>query len=175
MATYNIVPGSKRTVVSPAIAAGSSTYTSGIIDMQGFQSIVAELLLGTLTTGQTAGVFKVQMGNAANGSDMADLAGASITVADSDASKLEVMEVVKPTNLRYLQFVFTRNAQAAAVQALLATQYHSRKPPESDDASTVAQTVVVIDPEYSNTALTVTTSTYGGSSTKFVTTARTSS
>lgn len=175
MPTYNIVPGSKRTLALGAVGAGSTQQTTSIIDMQGFQSVVFETLLGSLTTGQTKGTLQVQAGNAANGSDMANLAGALLTVNDTAANKVEVMEVLKPTNLRYLQLVFTRNSQAAAINGIMATQYHSRKPPESDDATTVDQSMVVIDPEYANAALTVSTNTYPGSTTQFVTTARTSS
>lgn len=175
MPTYNIVPGSKRTRAMNAVAAGSTTQTTSIIDMQGFQSAELVLALNSLTTGQVKGTVQAQMGNAANGSDMANLGGAVLTISDTAPNKLEVMEVLKPTNLRYLQFVITRNAQAAGIDSAVVTQYHSRKPPESDDATTVDQSMVVIDPEYVNAVLTVSNNTYTGSTTQFVTTARTSS
>ena len=175
MATQNIVTGSKRIVLFTAQAAGSTTLTSGVIDMSGFESIVFETLIGSLTTGQTKGTISVNAGNASNGSDMAALAGASLTIGDTDNNKLEVIEVFRPTGFRYVELVIARNSQAAAIQSVVCTQHHSKKPPESDDASTVAQTYLVVDPEYSNTQLTVTTATYGGSTTQVVTTSRNAS
>jgi len=174
MPTQNIVTGSKRTVVFTRQVAGSSTLTSVLIDMSGFESIVFESLVESLTTGQTKGTIAVYAGNAANGSDQAALAGASLTIGDTDNGKLEVIEVFRPTGFRYVELVITRNSQAAAISSVVCTQYHSRKPPESDD-TTVAQTYLVIDPEYANSALTVTTGTYGSSTIQVVTTNRNAS
>lgn len=173
MAHNNVVPSSKRTVLYTPQAAASSTLTGAVIDMQGFENIVFETLVGAVTAGQTLGTIKVQAGNVANGSDMADLAGATLTIADADTGKLEVIEVSRPTGFRYVRLVLTRNSQAAAISSVVYTQYHSHKQPESDDATTVAQTLLSIDPEYSDSALTVTTTTYG--TTKVATTARNSS
>jgi hypothetical protein len=175
MPSRNVVTGSKRTVLFTPQVAGSSTLTSGVLDMSGFETAVFSILIGSLTAGQTKGTIQVYAGNLANGSDAALLAGASITIQDADTGKLEVIEVFRPTGFRYLELVITRNTQAAAISSAVVTQYHSKKPPESDDATTVAQTYLVVDPEYSNSALTVTTSTYGNSATQVVTTNRNSS
>lgn len=171
----NTATSSKRTVVFPPQAAGSTVLTSGVLDMQGFNSVIFETLIGALTTGQVKGVISVNAGNLSNGSDMAPLGGATITINDTDTGKLEVIEIVKPTAFRYLQLVITRNAQAAAISSVVATAYGAHRGPTSDDPTTVAQTVVVIDPEYVNTALTPAALTYPTTTTTIVSTTRTSS
>jgi hypothetical protein len=171
----NVVLSSKRTRVSNAVAAGTAAVNCSILDMQGFESVVGVCSLNALTASQVTSI-KAQAGNAANGSDMADLAGAvTPAAADADGNKLLVLEVVKPTNFRYLRFVINRGTANAQIDGVVATQYFSHKPPESDDATTVSKTLLSIDPEYANAALTVTTTTYNTSTTAIASTARTSS
>ena len=171
----NVVLNSKRTRVVNSTAAGTTAINGSILDMQGFETVVGECLLGALTATQVTSL-KAQAGNLANGSDMADLAGAvTANAADADSNKLLVLEVVKPTAFRYLRFVVNRGTANAAVDGVVATQYATHKGPESDDATTVSSTVVSVDPEYSNAQLTVTTTTYGSSTTKVATTARNAS
>lgn len=172
---YNLVLGTKRTLVSgPVAAAGTAITTLPLVDQAGFTSCVFEVVLGTLTAGQTAGVLKVQGGNKADGSDLADLNGVTVTVADTSASKLVTLEISGPVNVRYLKLVFTRNTQAAGVSSVVAIQVQTKKGPESDDSS-APQTALFVDPTTATTGLTVTTSTYAGSTTKIVSTARTTS
>lgn len=173
--TMNTALKSKRIVLFTPQVAGSGALTSPVVDMDGHESALFEVLLGALTAGQTLGTIQVQAGNVANGSDMAALAGALITIADADASKLEVIEVVRPAGFRYVRLVITRNSQAAAISSVVLTLHNTRKAPDSDDATTVAQTLVSVDPEYANSALTVTTSTYGSTTTQVSNTTRTTS
>jgi len=171
----NIVTASKRTRVSNAVVAGTSAINTTILDMQGFESVIGECCLGTLTATQTT-ALKAQAGNVANGSDMADLAGAvTPNAADADSNKVLVLEVVKPTNFRYVRFVVVRGTANAVIDSVVATQFCSHKQPESDDPATVSKTLLSIDPEYANAALTVTTTTYPGTTTAVTSTSRTSS
>lgn len=175
MAHSNIVTASKRTRCVNATAAGTTNVNGPVLDMQGFDSVVFEACFGALTAGQVTKI-KAQAGNKADGSDMADLAGAeTVAMADADSNKMLVLEVFRMTNLRYIRVVVERGTANAVIDSVVATQYHSHKQPESDDASTVSTTLLSVDPQYSNSALTVTTATYGNSTTKVATTARTSS
>ncbi len=170
----NIVLSSKRLVAFTPQAAGSSTLTSGVIDMDGHVSAVIETLIGSLTAGQTKGTIQINGGNASNGSDQAALAGALITINDADTGKLEVIEVYKPPAIRYIEIVITRNTQACAVSSCVVTLHGTRKAPDSDDPATVAQTLLAVDPVYANSALTVANTVYPGSTTQIVNTMRTS-
>ena len=171
----NVVLSSKRTRVSNAVAAGTTAIDCATLDMQGFESVVGECALGALTATQVT-ALKAQAGNKSDSSDMADLAGAvTAAAADADGNKLLVLEVVKPTNFRYVRFVVSRGTANAVIDSVVATQFFSHKPPESDDATTVSATTLSVDPEYVTTGVTVTTTTYGTSSTAIASTARTSS
>lgn len=164
---------SKTTRVSNAVAAGTTAVNCTVLDMQGFETVMGVCCLNTLTATQVTNL-KAQAGNAANGSDMADLVGAvTSNAADADSNKMLILEVVKPTNHRYLRFVVDRGTANAAIDSVVATQYAVHKAPTTQDSSTVSQSTVSIDPEVSTTG--VTTSTVTVNSTNVVSTYRSSS
>lgn len=162
MSHTNSILCQNRVLMTAATVAGSTTLTGPVIDMQGFEEIVFEVLLGALTTGQTLGVLQVQGGNAANGSDMANLIGATITVADADANKMEILSVFRQQT-RYVRLVYTRNTQAAAVQAITYMQNTGqRKQPLAALDTTVGQATLAVEPQYTNTQLTTSTFVVNG-------------
>lgn len=168
-----IVPNSKTTRVSNAVAAGTSNVNCTVLDMQGYETAVGVCALNALTATQVTGM-KAQAGNASDGSDMADLVGAATNAAaDADGNKLLILEVVKPTNFRYLRFVVTRGTANAVIDSVVATQYAPHRAPATQDATTVSQTTVAIDPEVSTTG--VTTSSVTVNSMKIVSTYRNAS
>lgn len=156
-------------------AAGSSTLTTGQINMSGFESVLIELNVGTLTTGQTLGVLNVLGGAAANGSDAAQLVGATITVPDAAAGKLVYLEVLKPTNVQYLTLSLVRGSQAMQVLALNYILFSQKKMPNIALDATVVAAAVIVDPEIAATGVGTVTSTYGNSPIPVTTTQRTSS
>lgn len=155
MPAQNVILQSKRTQALGAVAAGATVQTTSIIDMQDFNSCVFDVLVGTLTAGQTLGTLQVQGGNAANGSDMANLVAAVLTVPDAAASKMLCLEVFR-ANYRYLQLVFTRSTQSAQIGGIVATQYHLHRSPQPDDATCVL-TLLAVEPQYSQTYYSTTT------------------
>ena len=164
---------SKTTRVSNAVAAGTSAVNCTVLDMQGFESVLGICALNTLVATQVTGL-KAQVGNAANGSDMADLVGAATNnAADGDSNKLLMLEVVKPTNKRYMRFVVTRGTANATIDSVVATQIATHKGPTTQDASTVSQSTISIDGEVSTSGVTTATTTIN--STNVVSTYRTSS
>jgi hypothetical protein len=150
---------SKTTRVSNAVAAGTSAVNCTILDMQGFEGVLGICSLNTLVATQVTSL-KAQAGNQANGSDMADLAGAiTSNAADADSNKLLMLEVIKPTGFRYLRFVVNRGTANATIDSVTATQFSTHKAPTTQDATTVSQSTVSIDPEYSNSQLSTSTTT----------------
>lgn len=168
----NVLLSSKTTRVSNAVAAGSTNVNTTVLDMQGYESAMAVCSLNTLTATQVT-KLKAQAGDLADGSDMADLAGAETAkAADADSNKLLMLEVVKPTNHRYLRFVVERATADAVIDSVTVTQFASHKQPETQDA-TVSQSTVSIDPETNTTGLSTLTKTING--TNVVSTYRSSS
>jgi hypothetical protein len=170
----NIVLATKRTRVINATAAGTTNINGTILDMLGFEGAVFEASIGTLSATQQT-QLKAQGGNAANGSDMADLVGAVTPVmADGDSNKMLVLEVHRPI-YRYLRCVLVRGTANAVIDSVTAFQYADRKQPESDDATTVSQTLVSIEPRYSSASFTQVTTVYAGSTTSISNTYRSAS
>lgn len=160
--------------VSNAVAAGQTNINCTHNDMQGFEKVTGICLLNTLTASQVT-KLKAQAGNAADDSDMADLAGAVTSQAlDADSNKMLILEVIRPTSFRYVRFVVVRGTANAVIDGVVTIKSNTHKSPESQ-GSTVSQALVSVDPEYSSTALTVTTGAYGNSTTQVATTARNSS
>ncbi len=172
----NLVLCTKRTRTNNAAVAGSSDITTGtLLDMQGFDSVIWTACFGTLTGTQITSL-KVQGGNASDGSDLADLVGATAgPMADGDSNKMLTIEVTKPMNVRYLKLIIKRGTANAVLDSVVATQYSARVQPTSDDATTSSAATLAISPQATSTSLTQTTTTYTGSTTKISSTARTAS
>ncbi len=110
-----------------------------------FEGVQFVALFGALTAGQVTSL-KVQQGNLADGSDMADLAGnAHAALADTDANKCLVTDVFRPQK-RYVRAVVTRGTANAAIDGVIALQYGSRVKPTTND-STVKATKLLISPD----------------------------
>lgn len=173
----SVIMKQKRTRVLNAVAAGTSNQSGSVIDMAGFEGVIFEILFGTLTATQVTGA-KVQVGNASDLSDAVDLIGVTVgPMADDDDNQILVVEVARfPIGAyRYCRVVVTRGTANAVIDGAIAIQYGARKLPESDDSTTVSESKVAVAPEPTNSALTVTTTTPAGTTTKFVTTHRNSS
>ena len=69
----NLSKYAKVTRVLNAVAAGVTNQNGSVIDMSGFEGVQFIALFGALTASQVTSL-KVQQGNLADGSDMADLA-----------------------------------------------------------------------------------------------------
>lgn len=127
--------------VSNAVAAGTTDIESSIIDMQGFDSVTFVVPFGAITTGAETSV-KVQQNSANSTSGMADLAGATVTVADDDDNKVVQIEVHRPSE-RYLRCVVDRGTQNAVVDGIFAVLGNAKKKPCTPGATLVAPVLVV--------------------------------
>lgn len=173
--SQNHVMCTKRTRVLNAVAAGTTDQNGTAVDMQGFEGVVFTALFGTLSATQVT-KLKAQVGNLADGSDAVDLVGAvTDAMADGDSNKILVLEVHRmPPGYRYIRPVVDRGTANAVIDGVIAEQYGASKRPETE-SSTVSSAVVAVQPYPSDSALTATTTTPTGTTTKLVTTARTGS
>ena len=90
--------------------------------------------------------LKVQQGDLADGSDMADLEGSLHTaLADADGNKCLVTDVFRPQK-RYVRPVVTRGTANAVIDGVIALQYSARTEPVANDA-TVKSIKTIISPE----------------------------
>lgn len=119
--THQIAPA----VAIAAVAVGTGdTQNGNTIDTQDAESIAFAVQFGAITAGAVT-TLKVQAGSASDGSDMADVAGASVSVPVSASDKVVwAPEIHRPTK-RYLRVCVTRataNAVIAGGVALLGRQ-----------------------------------------------------
>jgi len=134
MTNINLGTDVKVTVMSNAVAAGTSDVEPTTIDMQDFESVMFIVTFGAIVAG-AATTVKAQQ-SAASGSGEADLLGTSQTVADDDDNQAFVIDLVRPGK-RYVRPVVTRATQNSTVESIIAIQYNTRKSPTTQDATTV--------------------------------------
>ena len=141
----NLSKYAKVTRVLNAVAAGVTNQNGSVIDMSGFEGVQFIALFGALTATQVTSL-KVQQGDLADGSDMADLEGSAHTaLADVDGNKCLVTDLFRPEK-RFVRAVVTRGTANAVIDGVIALQYRARVQPVAND-STVKSTKLLVSPE----------------------------
>jgi len=128
----------KKDRVSNAVAAGITTVNSDVVDMQGFDGCMFIVHFGAIVAGAVTSI-KAQQGTLSDGSDMADLAGTSVVVADTDDNCLKFIEVKNPRK-RYLRCVILRATQNSAIDSIDATLYGPSLKPTAHAAEVDGET-----------------------------------
>lgn len=116
-----------------AVAAGTSTITSDILDTAGYGCVTLLLGFGAIVSLGVPTV-KVQQDTAAGGGTMADLLGSLQTLAHTDDNKIVISEVVDPQE-RYIRTIITRPTSNATVDFLIAILSGSRTRPVTSHAT----------------------------------------
>jgi hypothetical protein len=141
----NLSKSAKVTRALNSVAAGTTNQNGSVIDMAGFEGVQFIALFGALTATQITSL-KVQQGDLADGSDMADLEDSLHTaLADADGNKCLVTDVFRPQK-RYVRPVVTRGTANAVIDGVVALQYSARTEPVVKDA-TVKSIKTTISPE----------------------------
>lgn len=123
--------------------AGTTTLTGSTIDTQGATSVTFIAPIGTITSTGVPNV-KVQWGDASDGSDMADITGATTTYADTGSNLLACIEIVKPVK-RYMRVVVTRTTANAVLGGCPCILLGNRTEPQSLEAT--QQCAIVLAPD----------------------------
>lgn len=119
---------------SPA-AAATTAVESAVVDTA---NALGVRFLGTIATQAAGNTVKVQQGDQANGSDMADLAGTGlVTAVNGDAF---AVDVYKPSK-RYVRAVVTRGTSTAA-GAIFAEVYGVRTEPPTNGTTVISESHV---------------------------------
>lgn len=131
----NLNSGVKLQRVINATAVGTTTINGAVVDTAGFDTCRFIVAFGTITDGTPD--VKVQQGSQDDGSDMADLAGTLVTLADTDDNDMAVVEVTRPRE-RYLRCVVVRGgATGSVIDGAIAELGNARRGPVTH-GSTVA-------------------------------------
>jgi hypothetical protein len=133
---------SQETKISSAITptagvAGTTDIEGTVIDMSGFDSVMAIVRMGAIT-GSAVTSVKWQSGTDSSVSDAADLTGTSITIADDDDDQIFVLDLVKPRE-RYVRIYVDRATQNAVVASAEYIQYNARTVPITQGSGVTAE------------------------------------
>ena len=114
-----VTSGIKVQRIKDPVAAGTSDQTTDGVDRSGFDSVLFLCVFGTITGGALTSI-KVQQSEDDGATDAySDLAGSSITVADTDDDKVAMVEVVGSSK-KWLRLYIDRGAANAVVDSVLA-------------------------------------------------------
>lgn len=142
----NLLKDAKILRVENAAAAGTSTLTSDVVDMLGYDGCTFIAMLGDVTDTSELELV-IQHGDLSNGSDLADTTvTTSFTAGASDADNMVLAaEVVRPAK-RYIAAKLVRGTANAVVDGILAIQTDAALNPTTHDASTVLGTAFGLSP-----------------------------
>lgn len=113
-------------------AAGTTTRTSDIVDMQDYEGCIFVAELGTVIEDGTVDVFVEQnTSNATSGmARLATTTAYTVTAGDATAAKgCIVVDVYKPRE-RYLQCNITPATKSAVILGITAIRYNGRSKPD---------------------------------------------
>lgn len=124
--------------VENAAAAGTSTLTTDIIDMQGFDSIAFIVKLGDVT--DTSVLTLTGLTNDTNDTvtptTLADTVTFTAGASDADDKNL-ILDLHMPRQ-RYVYATLTRATANAVVNGIFAVKYNAHEKPVAIDAATIA-------------------------------------
>lgn len=135
-----VAEGKYKKAMNPAAAGTGDTLTGITIDTQNQQRATFSLSMGTITGGAVT-TAKLQQGNLANGSDMADVEGSAISIPDTGDDLLYLLEIQRPRG-RYVRLVVTRATANAVVNGAQCVLSGVSKSPVTQDADVGASKIL---------------------------------
>jgi hypothetical protein len=125
-------------------ASGASDRNGATLDMQGYEGVLMIVKLAAVATGATVSI-KAQQGTKSDASDMADLAGTGVTVADDDDNQVFMIDLYRPAE-RYVRLVVDNDGTNASAQAAVYVQYGAAKRPVSNNVTDAVTTELHVSP-----------------------------
>lgn len=124
--------------VEAAAAAGQTTLTTDVMDMQGFENVMFIALTGDVT--DTSVLTLTAFAHTANAAAGAAISGAVATFtadATSADNKMLIVDVVNPGK-RYVYATFARGTANAVLSGIICIRYNGSKIPVSQAAGLIA-------------------------------------
>lgn len=123
------------------VAAGAADVNSDIVDTAGYDGIRFIVGFGAIVSGAATSI-RVQQDADSAGATMADLAGTSITVSDTNDNKMAISDIIRPQK-RYLRVTTKRATQNSTVDFALAELYRARNMPVTQDATVISAEIAL--------------------------------
>jgi len=133
----------KVVIVENSVAASQATTVGEIVDTAGFDAACFIYKLGTVTDG-AAVTLKIYQGTDATVSDVAELSGASASIATTatDSEQFLIVDVIKPRE-RYLRPTIVTATQNVEIDSAICILYNPDVAPVTQPATIDVNTVVV--------------------------------
>ena len=128
---------SNKVLTALDYASGTADRTGAIMDMLGYEGIVAIVKCASVHNSATYSI-KMQEDSDSAGGTMADLEGTGITIAGTDDDQLFMIEVYRPRE-RYVRLYVDKDASNACAESAIYVLYGPKELPVSnnvDDAVT---------------------------------------
>ena len=109
--------------------AGQTAINGAMVDMQGYEGVVAVVEMGTIASTAVTSI-KWQQSDTTTAADFSDLEGTGLAIADDADDEIFVSELYKPTK-RYVRLVVSRGTANATLRAATYIQYKPREAPVS--------------------------------------------
>ena len=132
----DLLKNAKIVKMNNGAAAGTSLVTSSTIDAAGYNSALVICDLAAVVDGSVMSL-QVQDGAASNGSDAANITGASAGLTGATSSNGQIVVNVHKPLLRYLTATFARTTQNATVNSITAFLYNANGPEPVTQPTTV--------------------------------------
>lgn len=144
----NLSKDVKFTRLSNDAVAATADVTSGVVDMQGFDSVLFFIALGDITSGCVlTATAKTNTANSTSSPTPVAVTGGvvgPITAGTTDNDNgTYLIDVQRPLS-RYVFVVLNRTTQNAVVDGIWALQYNAKTLPVTQDATTILQTVLAL-------------------------------
>jgi hypothetical protein len=131
----NLIKSAKMSM--PVLYNTETSSTSAVVDMNGYDSVLFVLQMGT--SGSTNTAMHIESGSSSGGGDMVDLTGTSI-VSTSTGRSAVAADMIKPP-YQYVRPVVVAATESA--YSVLAIQYGARKMPVTQSTDITANEVNV--------------------------------
>jgi hypothetical protein len=119
-------------------AAGTTAVNGSAVDLSGVEEILILVPFGAIVSGAATSI-KWQEGSTS--SPTTDVAGTSVTVADTDDDTTKSLRIIKPRS-RYGRVVVSRATQNATVGAIEYILFGNRTVATTDDTTVAGETHV---------------------------------
>jgi len=120
------------------VAAGAANILSDAIDTTGYEGVRIMIGFGAITSGAATSVKAQQA--LTTGGTYADLAGTSITVADTDDGFVAVIDILNPREA-FIKIATLRATQNSSVEFIIAELYGAREVPVTQGATIIDQEI----------------------------------
>jgi hypothetical protein len=108
-------------------ASAAADREGAVLDMKGYDGVLMIVKTAAIATGATYKI-KAQQGALLNGTDMADLAGTSQTIADDDDNEVYFIDVFQPRE-RYVRLYVDKDTSNNCAESAVYIQYKARFEP----------------------------------------------